>query len=222
MNPETTEATKEQQQDNQQEETVTLDSQTYKALLDQLEYLESKIEDKNNTEPDDLDSLVDEVKRPVQSQDQQHEINLEDLSRQELVQYTIQQISEGVITPLAVTLEEIKINQEIDRLTRNEKYKDFWDYKDEIYRIAKENPSLSLKRVYHLAKAEKEEQNRQNQQSGGGKQYKNLLKHLPPVRTFGERPSGTPRSTTKEKPPESLKDAAEKAFDDIMQQGTEE
>jgi hypothetical protein len=199
---------------------ITLDPQTYQALLDQLDYLESKVQgkEKDPDDLDDLDSLVDEVKRtqsPAQNQSSQ-EPNLEDLSRQELVQYTIQQISEGIVTPLAVALEEIKINQEIDRLTRDEKYKDFWDYKDEIYRIARENPGLSLKRVYHLAKAEKEEQQKQETQRPKGRSREALLRHLPPVNTFGERPSGTPRGATEEEEPRSLREAAEKAFDEVM------
>jgi len=203
-----------QQQQDQQTEQIVLDPETYQALLDRLDELEGLVNKSGDLEDDDLDD-VDSLAREAQrgTQRDEPEINLDEMSRKDFLQFTLQQISEGVVTPLAVAVEELKLSQEIDRLTRRKGYEDFWDYKDEIYRIAKDNPKLSLEKVYKLAKAEAEEK-QTNLPAKKGTSRERLLRHLP---NLGERPSGQTGSATEKSEPKSLREAAERAFDEVIQ-----
>ena len=198
-------------------EQVTIDAKTYQALLDYLGDLEGQIKEKDDSSNfDDLDALASEGQKDSQQQQgqQQQEINFDEMSRKEFLQFTLQQLSEEVISPMAVALEEVKLNQEIDKLTRKEEYKDFWDYKDGIYKIAKDNPRLSLKKVYKLAKSEADD-NKTKDNKSTNKNRSGLLKHLP--NALGERPSGQSSNTTEASEPKTLREAASLAFDEIIQ-----
>ena len=204
------------QDQDQDQEPVVLDPKTYQALLEHLDDLEGQVKEKGSSSNnlDDLDSLADEARGSKQQQ-QEEEVDFDGMSRKDFLQYTLKQLSEEVVSPLAVAIEEVKLSQEIDQLTRDEKYADFWDHKDEIYKIAKDNPRLSLKKVYKLAKSEAEDKKTSDSETKT-KSRKGLLRHLPDS-TFGERPSGQAESTTEKSEPATLKEAASRAFDEIME-----
>lgn len=99
---------------------------------------------------------------------------LESMPRQQFVEHIVGQVLKGVRTQIAEPLNQ-RINQlgaqgvqhslasEVERLggTRQAdgsysggKYKDFWDWRDEILSVAKQTPNATVERLYHIARAE--------------------------------------------------------------------
>ncbi|RLG40665.1 MAG: hypothetical protein DRN78_05220 [Thermoproteota archaeon] len=214
-------------QGQEEQQKVELDVETYTALLDRLEELEQAVEKgtPKGKGKSSVDDLLDELDDPDEPSGQKDEpVDLDSMSRAEFLQFTLQQISEGVISPLAVAVEEMRLDREIDKLTRDEKYQDFWDYKDEIYQIAKDNPKLSLKKAYLIAKQEASEKAKgkgKDETGGLAARAVKLKTRLPDPRAFGERPSGTPTGSTQDMGPVSLEEAAARAYDEAMKGGKE-
>ena len=77
--------------------------------------------------------------------------DLERMSRSQLASYMATQIHEGAIQPLQVAIEQIRLDAEIDRLTRVKGYEDFWDHKDAIGKVIQTHPTLSMKDAYIMA-----------------------------------------------------------------------
>jgi hypothetical protein len=215
-----------QQQQQQEPKKIELDEETYAALLDKIDELEGKVTPKGKQQKQSDDEDEDEVDRLAregrQQQGRQQELNLDDMSPSQLVKVIQDQVRQEIAGPIFVAVNELKYTMEIDKLTRpkemgGEGIKDLMDYKDDIMALMLENPKMTMKRAYTLAKVENPEKSKQDTQASDGRDRDARLRHLPPhpKRAFGERPGQAEASTT-EGEPKDLKGAVTKAFDEVF------
>lgn len=203
---------------------IELDEETYSALLDKLDELETRVsksgkqKDEVEEEEDDVESLAREGKEGRGEK----ETNIDDLTNAQLLSLVEDKLTKDVMGPVMVAINQLRIEGEIDRLTRpkelgGEGIKDFWSYKDEIYQIASQHPKMTLKRAYLLAKSENPEKGKGTEKANDARDRDARLRHLPerPQRTHSERP-GMAESSSKEGDPKTLKDAAAKAYDEVF------
>ena len=198
---------KNESEENQEqvEDSVSLSSETYNALLDKLDLLETTLANKK----DNVDTLAKEgVAEPKTTT--QDNVDLDDMTREELVRHIRSDFESSYVNPIALKLEEVRVSNEIDRLIRKPGYEDFLDYSEEILATAKENPNLSLDRIYRLVK-----EDRQERETKTLKSDERLARHLP-RRFTGEKPSVPASSMSTAKEPKTLKDAASIAYDEVM------
>lgn len=211
-----------QQQQDQQSRKIELDEDTYAALLDKIDELEGKVQPKGKAQQhedeDDVDSLAREGR---QAQGKPEEVNLDDLTPSQLVKVIRQQVSQEIAGPVLVAVNELKYGMEIDKLMRpaelgGEGIKDLLEYKQEIMELMIDNPKMSMKRAYTLARAENPDKVK-TEKATDGRERETRLRHLPPhpKRAFGERP-GQAESSTTEGEPKDLKGAVTKAFDEVF------
>lgn len=187
----------------EEQEFVKLTPEQYEALLDELEKARSKA-------PDVIDDLVEKAKtseKPAESIPEQ--VDFDSMSNAELVNYMMTFAQEHLVKPLMVQLETIRVQNEIDKC--REKFSDFDDYYQDIYRICIDNPRIPIEKAYKLAKLENEERKKTPEPT------KPVLRTLPPrpVRTHSERTS-VPHSTTMQQEPATIKEAALRAWEEIM------
>lgn len=92
-------------------------------------------------------------------------VELEHLSNRELVQFMMGQVNKQfkeVMKPFQEMIEKTgtTANNTAAAMEVKEtaaKYKDFWYFKEPMQKLAKENPNLSIERMYHIAKSENPE-----------------------------------------------------------------
>jgi len=192
-------------------ESVALSPEQYNAMLDAIDELNDL---KSQRQPPTVDSLANEGRGKSTPQGPSAE-DLEDLKTPDLINFILQEVETRVSQPLMVKLEEMRIKDEIRELTREGKNKDFWNYKDDIYKVASRNPNLSIEEAFMLAKTKKGPL-----VEGDDGEKPKPLKNLPPRRTVpvGEKPgfSGTTVATAE---PETRKAAANRAWDDLEKAG---
>ena len=202
------------EQETQSEEVVTLSPEQYAALLDRIDEAETK----SKTKVLSLDELAEEVKSKPREERRGAEPpkpakDLNEMTNQELVDY-IFQVADASITPalqdLSTKIETVKVLNEIDKLTSKEEFKDFWDYKEEIYKRASENPQLSLEDAYYLATG------KAKPKKGTTTDKKATLLTLPPRPVLGERPGHTKAVTTDKETGKTVRSAAIKAWKETM------
>ena len=197
------------------EDQVVLNVDAYNALLDELDRLE-KITQQSVSTAKSLEDLAAEglegkpIKKAKGDQDQ----DLDNLSPQQLAGMIIQHMRDTEIRPLIQKIEELNVRSEIKELTRDGKNSDFFELKDEIHAIASKAPQLSLEEVLILAR----EQKKASGVKTDDKSKKDLLRGLPPRRTFGEKPNAV-STTASDTMPSTRKEAAERAFEDLKKAG---
>ena len=197
------------------EDQVVLNVDAYNALLDELDRLE-KITQQSVSTAKSLEDLAAEglegkpIKKAKGDQDQ----DLDNLSPQQLAGMIIQHMRDTEIRPLIQKIEELNVRSEIKELTRDGKNSDFFELKDEIHAIASKAPQLSLEEVLILAR----EQKKTSGVKTDDKSKKDLLRGLPPRRTFGEKPNAV-STTASDTMPSTRKEAAERAFEDLKKAG---
>lgn len=201
----------------QQQQRIELDVEVYQSLLDriaELEKLAGGKSEEGEEDIDDIERLAKEGKQPVY-QPQQSVPNLDEMSNTELAKFLLTQI-DAVATPrlrdMETKVETLRVLREIDKCEA--KYEDFWQYAKAVQEIGIANPSLSVEEAYHLAKsktqvAKKSEERRPTI-------TEKLLK-LPPA-PLGEKP-GLSSSSTVETSPKSLRNAAMKAWEEVVGKG---
>ncbi|MCL6441693.1 MAG: hypothetical protein K6T27_09410, partial [Thermoleophilum sp.] len=199
---------------------VTLSAEQYAALLDRLAELEevalSKAKEAKK-ETYDVDELA-KLGKAVQTREapREEEVDLEQLSNKELVNYVLslgQQTISQQLLALETKLETLRVQREIDKC--EQKYKDFWDYEEDIKKIAVENPSLSIEQAYRLAKSLKEEKG-ENLRAPEAKPRTQVLFNLPPRPPMGEKPGRVAPKSTQAAEIKTLKDAAAKAWEEVV------
>lgn len=198
----------------QEPQGVTLTLEQYDALLGRLEELESK----PSGQRDDIDSLAEEglKKREEEVRLAKEKINWDELSPTELVNKLVDLVRPDFVD-LNTKIETVKAMREIDKC--EERHDDFWEYKDEIRRIALNNPTLSIEQAYKLAKGDRSE--KKEKKEGEPERKKGLLYTLPPRGIpQGERPGVAPGST-KSSEVKTLKAATERAWDEVVGKGKE-
>jgi len=207
------------------EEKIELDPETYQALLTRLSDLEGEVKKAGETGEEETE--VERLAREAAAEKGEtgtEQVDYDALSNTQLIQTLEKDITANVLNPLLTRIEEVSLRIEIDQLTRQTDkdgkllYGDFWDYKDEIYEISKDNPNLSLERAYKLATEGKGEKETTLKGKEGSE---DLLRHLPTLKTpVGERP-GVSVGTTEEEEPKDLKGAATKAYDEVFDKKAE-
>lgn len=195
------EATKQEEQVQPQK--VELTAEQYNALLDRIAELEA-LALKQQSQP-----VV-----PPSSQEygtsEEAGVDIDQMSPRELVQFINEQVSQ-IGQQLLVEIQTLKVQREIDKCEA--KYPDFWDYEEAIRAIAMENPTLSIEQAYKLAKQQMEEEARPKKAEATSSVTQRILK-LPPKVVPGEKPSTAPSATRKTEP-RTLREAAERAWEDI-------
>lgn len=205
------------------EEKVSLDRETYNALLDRVSELEalSVPPKKGKDDVVDIDELAEEGRSSrKQTSTREEEVDFDSMSNTQLVQFLSQRLDEALgarLSSVETTVETLKVLREIDKAEA--KHEDFWDYKDEIKSISIRNPTLSIEEAYQLAKSGKppKEKGKEGEEKVVTTRTEKLLK-LPP-RVSGEKPTGVAPSATKTGQTKGIKSAAEKAWDDVVGKG---
>jgi len=202
---------------------VELDVETYNALLDRVAELEesSALPRRQSDEPSSVDELAEEAK----SRGRQPAIvtpprDIDEMSNTQLVQYVFEVIDQQAaprLNKMEVAVETMRVLREIDKAEG--KYKDFWRYGDVIKEVSTANPSLSIEDAYHLAKSrsprsEEEGEKPQKKEPTRTEKLLNL-----PARTFGEKPGIATSSTREVNRSESLRSAAERAWEESVGKG---
>lgn len=207
---------------------VELDQETYNALLDRLTELEAIAAKptRRGEEITDLDTLVAEGKGDREkAKEKLEEVDVDQMSNKELVEFVVGLVNDqGVprLQKMEVAVETLRVLREIDKAEKD--HDDFWEHEAEIRRISIANPTLSIEEAYDLAKARKGKAKTSSKE--GEKevttQTERLLK-LPARKLVpGERPGVAVGSTKASAQKFTLKEAANKAWDEIKPQGAGE
>lgn len=200
--------------------------------MDELEQLVTSKEEGKSGGKGRQQSTVDDLAeegRSGKGRQESQKVDLESMSNTELVQFVFKTAEEQVVQPLTMQIQTLKVMNEIDKVAL--KHDDFYDYQGRIKEIAIENPTLSIEKAYKMAKLEAKEEEEEGSEEGGeketkvktkgpAKQAKGVKLLLPPRPTLGERP-GTAGAATRQGPAKTLKQAAERAWDDVMGSGRE-
>ena len=206
---------------------VELEAETYGALLDRLAELEQEAALKplrRSNETYDVDELAEQGRRRSSQEDvttprTPTEVpNLDEMTNTQLAQFIVGVINEQggtKIKSLETTVNKLMVMREIDKV--ESKYDDFWSYEDKIKDLAINTPGLSIEQAYKLAKAELGPRNDQAEGDRQRTRTEKLLK-LPP-RILSERPGQAASSSTNVHRGESLKTAAERAWEDVIGKG---
>jgi len=202
-----------------EEKVVTLSESQYAALLDRVAELEDVSLSKGKKEIYDVDELAEEGKRP-EVKPKEEEVDWDALSNKELVERIVGSVNEAGVG-LVTKIETLKVLREIDK--GEAKHKDFWDYEKDIRKIASENPTLSIEDAYQLAKAKKgggkeeKKEGEKGEEVGAKTTRTEKLLNLPPR---GEKP-GVVSSSTREGKVKTLREAADRAWDEAVGKGKE-
>lgn len=205
----------EEKKDGEERELITLTKEQYEALLDRVAELEdASLKATRSTYS--LDELAEEAKRPSKIEEEEEGVDWDEISGKELVKKVTEVVNQLGMR-LQTEVEVLKVQREIDKCEA--KYPDFWEYEEDIRRIAVENPSLSIEKAYKLAKAEKEGGKGEKEKEVAKTKTEKLL-NLPP-RSGGEKP-GVVSSSTKASEVKTLREAALKAWEDTVGKGKTE
>lgn len=137
----------------------------------------------------------------------QQPINFDAMSKVDFANFIMHQVNQQMIQPVLELVMTNVVKSEISEVAG--KHDDFWLYKDEVYKMTKENPQLSIEKAYKLAKTDDPERG-----------VRAKAKANPPTpkdapRTFGEKP-GVSRGSMSQKISMDVKAAASKAVGDML------
>ncbi len=197
---------------------VTLSAEQYNALLDRLDELE-ELAKKPLTQ--EKVSTIDELAKEVEEEKEEGpkgEIDWEQVSPEQAVEYVLSRVREEMIAPLYKEIMVERITREIEKL--ESEVDDFDEYAEEVQKLMLENPRLSVKRAYLLAKAELGPTKGKGKGEGEEEEElpkpKDLLRTLPPrpaaKRSSGEKPGMVAPG---KKAPQTLKEAVELAAEEV-------
>jgi len=190
---------------------VTLTAEQYNTLLDKLDDLEDEVQKKGGGSV--VDQLADEVKAGTQDDGSKETVDLDELSQSELAHHIVSDLTQGVVQPLLVEIQGMKLQREIDAMEGDEKYAPVWaEHKDRVVELATENPKLTMKQATDLAAKEKE--GTKESDSKDSKKSSEVLRHLPERGSLGEKPGGSP-ALTQDEEPEDRKSAAALAVEKL-------
>ncbi len=197
------------------EEMVTLSPEAYNALLDRLDELETRDIRKAGAPPAPPSNVDDLAQRGTQRNQQITPETINNMTPMQIVDFVVNHMNETAVKPLLTKIEEANVKMEINEIMADPKNADFVDLKESIYEIAVANPTLSLRQCLTLARERKGASPTPPSPSNKG----DLLRNLPPRRPIpGEKPNNASVSTS-EKVPETRKDAAQQALDEMMKAG---
>lgn len=211
--------------EDEEGEEIVLSAKQYNEVLDYVASLEQLNEQlqKNGQVPKarTVDDLADEINQPPpkqapkQTSDQTPDINKMD--NRQLTNFIYGQVNEQVATPLLVKVEELRL-QLAEKDLRLELAKadgdDFDSYKEQMYQICTQNPQLSLRDAYYLAKRNNPKPKKEDEPRSP-----TPPKHLPPRKSPVSERDGHPKSLTRKGDPNTRKSAAERALEDMEKEG---
>lgn len=206
--------------EGQQGEQVQLTTEQYQAMLDHMAKLEDAVT--KSSKIHSIDELAEEGKgKKVEQQGPDlNEVDFDKLSPQQTMDLMMQALNANLIQPLEMKMETMRVGMEIERCAN--KNEDFWQYADEVKKMAIENPTLSIDKAYKLAKAENPSKASSKGDEGKGLNKSGLLFTLPKVpqsrQPLGEKPNAM-GVISKEKTPETRRGAAEQAWEEIVEKG---
>jgi len=200
---------------------ITMSEEQYAALLDRVAELED-VSSSKGKEIYDIDELAEEGKRKeVLLAKEGEEVDWENLTNKELVGRIVGAVNVAGME-LSTKVETLKVLREIDKAEG--KHDDFWKHEKEIRRIASNNPTLSIEEAYQLAKVGKEgdkkvapKEGEREEEVGAKTTRTEKLLHLPPR---GEKP-GVVSSSTKGSQIKTLREASDRAWDEVVGKGKE-
>lgn len=210
-----------------EDEKIEIGVKDYTLILDRLEELEEvnkrllegggKGKNKeaiDNDEGDDIDRLLEEGK----GKSRVRQVDYDNMTPSQLVNQMRQEFGAS-LADMGVAIHALRLEREIDSLIESG-LTDLGDYEEEIFRIMTDNPKMSVKRAYTIAKAENPKAKKKDDDGDDdkGKRRSSFLDSLPDPRrkrSYGERP-GAARSTTDRARSKTVEDAAERAFDETF------
>jgi len=197
----------EENENKSNEGTVTLTAEQYDALLTRAEQNTEK-DKKGKKDYSDYDTLVNEGRTPDDRGGKS--VSLNDLSNEEFAGYLEEQLRDNALNPLATAIEGLRLDMEFMGLKGTKGFEDLMEYKKDVLGVMDENPNMSVEKAFKLVKLEKGEKGEKEEKSEKG----DITKEMGlPQRLAGEKP-GMTNSSTKDKPPETLKESAEAALDE--------
>ncbi len=200
---------------------VFLSSEQYAALLDHVSSLEAKIiNDSGPQGKKDIQNLDDLIDAGTTGADRGGKPNgqkLEEMSPEQVVDHIAMAIHQKFIAPLEAKVETLRLMNEIDKVANAKGNEDFWEYAGRVKEIAIQNPTLSIRQAYHLAKQEGTRRPAPSGEQGLNKKS-DVLYTLPPrpngkTNIAGGERGGASQSTLRENKELSRRDAASEAFD---------
>lgn len=202
---------------------VSLDLDTYNALLDRIAELETISSQKTGKrsageEPIDLEQLAREGRQgKVEKVEKGERVDLNAFDNQQLVEHVLDKIDQLAgprIQQIETAVETLRVMREIDKA--ESKYEDFWDFEEKIREISTKNPTLSIDQAYKLAKGDStEKKEKKGEEKTVTTTTEKLLK-LPPRVIPGEKPTGLAPGATKSGPAKTLRGSVEKAWDAVV------
>lgn len=198
-------------------EGVFLTPEQYNALLDRVEELEMTPPQSYDGD-DDIDTLANEGLEKSTYPQQTPNKSLEEMNQTELAQFILSNVEEYG-KGMATEIQTLKVLREIDKCEN--KYEDFWDYEEEVHKLAVDNPTLSVEQCYKLSKKESPARDTTTSDKTQGRQRTKTEKllNLPSVSGTGEKPSIS-AGATKPGGNLSLKEAAQAAFAEVTKGGS--
>lgn len=201
---------------------VILSREQYDALLERVDELESSASRISRSGREgDVDELLGEIRKGVQApafkEQQQPEKDLDEMSNRELISLIIGAVKEEGQT-LKIEVEALKVAREIDKVEFNHK-EDFHLYEQRMYEIAQETPNITMERAFKLAKAELGDLKPAKGANGDDKEPRTRTEKmlgLPPRGSFGDRPGISRAAAQEPAKADTLKDAAEMAWEKVM------
>ena len=194
---------------------VTLSEVQYAALLDRVAELES-VPFSRAKEVYNIDELAEEGRGKGKGvKEEEEEVDWEDLSNKELVGKVVGVLNQTGLK-LQTQIETLKVLREIDKAERD--HDDFWEYEKKVREISMENPALSIEDAYQLAKTKspvKKKEGEKEKEKGERTTKTEKLLNLP---SRGDS-LGVVSSSTKGSEIKTLKEAANKAWDEVVGKG---
>jgi len=170
-----------------------------------------------------MEELLDQLDKTKAEEGKQEEkpFNPETASMTETVNYIFQTIYDKYVQPLIQRTETLRVKMEVAEA--RQKYPDFDEYREQVYQIGSAQPTLTVEQAYLLAKGQaakaatqtQKEESTKKEESGGETTPK------PGVSPVAEK-GGPQRAAAKEGQVLTLKEAATKAFEEVMEGSPEE
>ncbi len=199
------------------EGSVTLDAETYRAVLDKLDKFDAI--EKGGGTGDAVQDLADEGQAGAADEKVDDKIDIDGMTQTQLSEHIVTQVGEQLINPLAVHLQGMALEMEVGRL--NDEYRGVFNAnQDLVFDIAGKNPRLSIKQSCDLAvkdpKYSEPTTKKGSDASDDEKDTRDPLRHLPrPGQPQGEKPGGHSGESMSKEEPKDRKTAASMAIEEL-------
>src|SRR5262245_17862072 len=144
---------------DEKEEPQTIDPAEYESLKAVVEQLKGKNSEYERLllDPSYIEFIASRgqpaARQVVQQQAASDGVDLDSMTQKELAEYLVRTF-EGMLNARVQPVTQEMQFTEMQRQVRevSGKYSDFWDFKDDMIKLARQNPTLSAEDTYHIAK----------------------------------------------------------------------